>query len=98
MTRDQSQPEVHIEIEPNKDNLIFDLANERIKENCLDAKIDTKSVTSLKFHVNSWGLSSCNWFADEIVDQMKNLAKIDMSDTIGYENRSDMPLSIRSIL
>ena len=67
---EQDEPEIHIEIAPNVESLIFDLANERIKEQCDEMKIETKTVNSMKFHVNSWGLSSCNWFADEIVSQM----------------------------
>lgn len=55
-------------------------------------------ITSLKCHVNTWGLSSNNWFADEMVSNMKSLTKFDLSDTVNYRHRSDLCMGIKSIL
>ena len=88
--------EYHIEIDANVDNLIFDQADEFIEECCED--IELEAVTSFKFHTNSWGLGACNWFAENIVAKMKNLQKIDFSDTINFKHRTDLPLSCGNIL
>jgi hypothetical protein len=41
-------------------------------------------INSIKYHVNTWGLSTNNWFADECMPKFKNLAHIDFSDTVNY--------------
>lgn len=55
-------------------------------------------MTWLKHHTNTWGLSSNNWLADEIVSNMVNVHKFDLSDTAKYQHRTDLCLGIRSIL
>ena len=62
--------------------------NERLKEYC--EKVNPGEVTSFKFHTNAWGLSSCNWYSENVVAHMNKLNKIDFSDTINYEHRSDL--------
>lgn len=59
------------EVSPNKDKLLYDDANDEIKGFCDSVKLS--QVTWLKHHPNTWGLSSNNWFADEIVSNMDNL-------------------------
>jgi hypothetical protein len=44
---------------------MYDAAVEAIQKSCDGVEIE--KVNSLKFHTNSWGLSSCNWFAENIV-------------------------------
>ena len=48
--------------------------------------------------MNSWGLSSNNYFSEDIVSKMKGLTKIDFSDTINYRHRSDLCMGIKSLL
>ena len=78
----RSITEDHFECPPNKDAKMYDEAVEELTEFC--EGIDLLNMTSLKFHVNTWGLSSNNYFADEIIPKMKKLAKIDFSDTVKY--------------
>jgi hypothetical protein len=85
-----------LEIPPNEKNLIFDDAVAELKKNCQG--IDLDKVTSIKYHTNTWGLSSNNWFADEIITKLSNLQKIDFSDTVNYRHRSDLCLGIKSML
>lgn len=59
-----------LEIAPNEKNLLFDDAVEELK-NCQG--INLEKVSSIKYHTNTWGLSSNNWFADEIITKLKNL-------------------------
>lgn len=57
-----------------------------------------KNITSLKFHANTYGLSSNNWFADNIICKMAKLSKIDFSDTVNYQHRSDLCMGVSSML
>ena len=57
-----------------------------------------KDVTVIKHHANSWGLSSNNYFGDEILTKTTKLKKLDMSETINYQVRSDMCMSVQSML
>jgi len=59
---------------------LYDDAIEEIVEN--SRGVPVANVTSLKHHVNSWGLSSNNYVADNLICKMKNLENIDFSDTI----------------
>lgn len=86
----------HLEIPPNFDKKLFDEAVAVIKGIC--EKIDLSNVQSLKYHINTWGLSSNNWFADNMVHKMKRLNAIDFSDTVNYQHRSDMCMGIKAIL
>lgn len=78
----RSSSEDHFECPPNKEAKMYDEAVEELTEFC--ENIDLANMTSLKYHVNSWGLSSNNYFADDIVTKMKKLNKIDFSDTVKY--------------
>ena len=51
--------------------MLFDEAVEELKKNCQG--INLEKVSSIKYHTNTWGLSSNNWFADEVVTKLKNL-------------------------
>jgi hypothetical protein len=89
---------VHKEIMENKDNFVFDDANDKLEELCTRPRIDLKEITSIKFHTNSWGLSSCNWMAENIICNMPNLTRIDFSETINFQPRSDIGYSTNSML
>ena len=86
----------HLEVPENYGKKLFEEAVEFLQKQC--ASIDLKSITSLKFHVNTYGLSSSNWFADNIICKMSKLKKVDFSDTVGYQHRSDVCMGISSIL
>ena len=78
----RSLEESHFECPPNAQKKLYDEAVEELEGFCKD--IDLKSLTSIKYHANSWGLSSNNYFADDVISKMSNLRKIDFSDTIHY--------------
>lgn len=61
-------------------------------------KVQVEKITFLKHHANTWGLSSSNWLADEILPKLKNLTKIDFSETLGSTPRSDICHSVNSML
>lgn len=90
------QVEIYLEIPENKEKKLYDEAVAVLKESCSNKELDT--ITSIKFHANSWGLSACNWFADEIVSKMIHLKVLDFSDTIHYRHRSDLCKGIKAIL
>jgi hypothetical protein len=69
MTRENNED--FLEIPPNEKNLLFDEAVAELKKNCQG--INLEKVSSIKYHTNTWGLSSNNWFADEIITKLKNL-------------------------
>ena len=92
----ESTCEQHLEFYQNAEKYLYDDAIEEIVENSRGVPVD--NVTSLKHHVNSWGLSSNNYVADNLICKMKNLEKIDFSDTINYQHRSDMPMGIQAML
>ena len=76
----ESTIEQHLEFYQNEKKYLYDDAVEEIVEN--SRGVPVINVTSLKHHVNSWGLSSNNYMAENIINEMKNLEKIDFSDTI----------------
>lgn len=86
----------HLQISVNKDKKLFEEATDFLKKDCQN--ISLQKITSLKFHVNTFGLSACNWLADNMIDQMNNLNKVDFSDTVGFQRRSDCCQSIKSLL
>jgi Ran GTPase-activating protein (RanGAP) involved in mRNA processing and transport len=88
--------EVHLEIPVCPEGIFFDDAVEALSN--FTKGTDISKITSLKCHTNTWGLSSNNWFADEIVANMKSLTKFDLSDTVNYRHRSDLCMGIKSIL
>ena len=84
-------------VDPNEEGLIFDFAVHKLKTFCKN-ELKPKQVESVKFHANTWGLSSNNFFGETIIPKMKKLREIDLSDTIKYRHRSDMPLGVNSML
>ena len=88
--------EEFLEVQPNKKKKLYDEAVAELKNFC--EGVDLKAVTSLKYHANTWGLSSNNSFADEFICEMTQLVKIDFSDTIHFSARSDLCQGIKSIL
>lgn len=60
--------------------------------------VNLNSITSLKSHINSWGLSSNNWFADNVLPNCDKLQVLDFSDTINMQHRSDLCMGIKSLL
>ena len=60
-----------LNIEANWENLIFDDANELMEEMC--AKYKPEEWSYLKHHANSWGFSSNQFFADNIIGKMTKL-------------------------
>lgn len=91
-----SMSEIHQEIPVCPDGVYFDDAVEALQK--FTKGSDLTKITSLKCHTNTWGLSSNNWFADEMVSNMKSLRKFDLSDTVNYRHRSDLCMGIKSIL
>lgn len=86
----------HLEVPENSGKKLFEEAVDFLSKQC--ASIDLKNITSLKFHANTYGLSSNNWFADNMICKMGKLNKIDFSDTVGYQHRSDVCMGIQSML
>ena len=71
-----------MEIPENKDKKLYDEAVEEIQKSMGKKKLNM--IHTLKHHVNTWGLSSNNWLADEMIPKFKNLNHIDFSDTVNY--------------
>ena len=88
--------EEFLEVQPNRKKKLYDEAVAELKQFC--EGVDLKIITSLKYHANTWGLSSNNSFADEIISEMTQLEKIDFRDTVHFSNRSDLCMGIKSIL
>lgn len=88
--------ELHFEVPPNAQALLYDDAVNELKGFCKDLELD--AIQSIKFHTNTWGLSSCNYFGDEILSRMKSLQRIDFSDTIKYRHRSDLCAGTKAML
>ena len=86
----------HFECPPNFKKLLYDDAVNELKDTCHE--VDTEIVNSLKYHINTWGLSSNNWFAENVVVNMAHLNRIDFSDTVKYRHRSDLCMGAKSIL
>lgn len=86
----------HLEVPANHGKKLYDEAVSVLKESCQTQALE--SVTSIKFHANTWGLSSCNWFADEIIPKMSLLQVLDFSDTVRFQHRSDLCMGIKAIL
>ena len=86
----------HLEVPENSGKKLFEEAVAFLSKQC--EGIDLKNITSLKFHANTYGLSSNNWFADNIICKMTKLSKIDFSDTVDYQHRSDLCMGISSML
>ena len=72
----------YLEIPVNKDKKLYDEAVDVLKKSMGKKKLNM--IHSIKYHVNTWGLSSNNWFADEMLPKFKNLYHIDFSDTVNY--------------
>ena len=67
----KAEEEFFYEVPHNKDGLMYDEANELIEKQCKG--VDMTGVHTLKFHTNTWGLSSSNLFADDYIPKMKKL-------------------------
>ncbi len=86
----------HLEFAPNLEKYLYDDAIEELRENSRGLMVD--KLTSLQHHANTWGLSSNKYFAENLVTKMGNLNKLDFSDTVGFQNRSDMPMGIQAVM
>jgi len=75
---------------------MYDEAVEQLTINCEGIPLD--EITSIKHYVNTWGLSSNKWFADNIISKMQNLNSIDLSNSINSRHRSDVGRGIEAIL
>jgi hypothetical protein len=69
-----------LEICYNEDKKLYDEAVEVLTKFIGKKKLGL--VNSIKYHVNTWGLSTNNYFADDVVPKFKALAHIDFSDTV----------------
>jgi hypothetical protein len=87
---------LHLEIPPNSESKLFEEALALVTSFCED--VDLSDVDSLKFHANTWGLSSVKHFAETYFPKMKELKYIDFSDTVGFRPRSDLPMSSGAML
>lgn len=87
---------LHFEVPPNSEGKLFEEALALVASLCED--VDLSDIDSLKFHANTWGLSSVKHFAETFVPKMEELKYIDLSDTIGARPRSDLPMSSSAIL
>ncbi len=87
---------IHFECPPNYRKLYYDDAVAELQMFC--ETVNLAEIESLKFHTNSWGLSSCNWFAENVIAKMSKLQRLDFSDTILYRHRSDLCHSTKSIM
>jgi Ran GTPase-activating protein (RanGAP) involved in mRNA processing and transport len=75
---------------------MYDDAIEQLTINC--EGIPLNKITSIKHYVNTWGLSSNKWFAENIISKMANLDSIDLSNCIEARHRSDVGRGIEAIL
>ena len=48
--------------------------------------------------MNTWGLSSNNWFAENIICKMKKLERIDLSNSNQSKHRTDVGRGVEAIL
>ena len=93
----RNEPEIlHLEIPANLEFKKFEEATALVATYCED--VDLSDVDSLKFHANTWGLGAVKHFAETFVPKMKELTYLDMSDTLGFRPRSDLPMSLAAIL
>jgi Ran GTPase-activating protein (RanGAP) involved in mRNA processing and transport len=86
----------HLEIKENNEKLMYDEAINQLTKNC--DGIPLKDITSIKYFVNTWGLSSNNWFAENIIPKMTKLEKIDLSNTNNSKHRTDVGRGVQAIL
>ena len=86
----------YFEVQPNSRGLYYDDAVDELQTFC--DGVDLAPITWIKSHINTWGISSNNWFADEIMPKLVNLEVIDFSDTMHYQHRTDLCLGIKSLL
>ena len=75
---------------------MYDEAVEQLTYNC--EGIPLCEITSIKYFVNTWGLSSNKWFADNVICKMHRLERIDMSNTNESRHRSDVGRGVEAIL
>ena len=84
------------EVVINDKPYLFDDAIEELRYAFMRVKVE--EITILKHHANTWGLSSSNWLAEKILPKLKNLKKLDFSETLGRPPRSDICHSFKSML
>ena len=85
-----------VEITPNTQPFYFDEATEELQ--AIFRRSCPKSLTQLKHHANTWGLSSNNWLAENIFPKLNGLRKVDFSENLGRLPRSDINQSIANML
>lgn len=92
----------YYEVPANLDRLKFDEGNLVLEILFEDEKTFSKekvnSITSIKHHVNTWGISTNNWFNEKLLSKLVNLEAIDFSDTIKFDPRNDLCTSISKML
>ena len=64
----------------NRDKLCFDMAVSELTIETLE--VENKQIENLKYYVNTWGLSSNNYFAEGILPKLKKLEYLDFSNTL----------------
>ena len=84
------------EILSNDKPYLFDDAIEELRYAFM--RVQVENITILRHHANTWGLSSSNWLAENILPKLKNLKKLDFSETLHNPPRSDICHSLRSML
>jgi Ran GTPase-activating protein (RanGAP) involved in mRNA processing and transport len=75
---------------------MYDEAISQLTKNCEGIPLD--EITSIKYFVNTWGLSSNNYFAENVIPKMKKLERIDLSNTNNSKHRSDVGRGVQAIL
>lgn len=83
----------YLEVEANVNNLIFDEANDELLK--VAKKYDPIEWNYLRYHINTWGLSSNELFANTVIDKMVNLNRLDVSESPEFDQRTDMPIGIQ---
>lgn len=76
--------------------LIFDEALEELDEICYKLELD--AITSLTFHINTWGMSCSKHFGEKYMSKMGKLTRLEWADTIHAKPRSDLCMSTAAIL
>lgn len=87
---------LHFDVPHNAKALLYDDAVSQLTQWCQE--IDLKAINSIKFHTNTWGLSSCNFFAEAIIANMPKLKYLDFSDTVKFRHRSDLCMGTQAML
>lgn len=73
----------YLEVEANVNNLIFDEANDELLK--VAKKYEPSEWNYLRYHINTWGLSSNELFANTVIAKMVNLNRLDVSETPDFD-------------